>query len=131
MTSQKTPRPCLRGCRMRRMPMKGPERVTLPLMGPIVIYIQQISRAILKWVVIMLRYTLTCMQDLIPIVHVFPQPYVHTEVPCAATNASEPSESPGYQPFQGSTERGPRGFTPPIVPQIRNSVSLHPPGICS
>ena len=40
---------------------KGPQRVTLTVMGPIILYILQISVAILKWLVMLLMYILTCM----------------------------------------------------------------------
>ena len=56
----------LRGCRVGRLLKKGPETVPLPFMGPIILYILQISVAILKWLVKLLMYILTCMQRPIP-----------------------------------------------------------------
>ena len=51
---------------MRRVLKKGPETVPLPFMGPIILYILQISVAILKWLVNLLMYILTCMRRPIP-----------------------------------------------------------------
>ena len=41
--------------------MKGPERVTLPLMGFIIMYILKISAPILKWHLMLLIHILTRM----------------------------------------------------------------------
>ena len=51
---------------MRRVLKKGPETVPLPVMGPIILYILQISVAILKWLVMLLMYMLTCMRRPVP-----------------------------------------------------------------
>ena len=56
----------LEGCRVRRVLKKGPETVPLPFMGPITLCILQISVAILKWLVMLLMYMLTCMGRSIP-----------------------------------------------------------------
>ena len=45
---------------------KDPESVTLPLKGPIMMYILQISVAILKCLVMLLMYILTCLRRPIP-----------------------------------------------------------------
>ena len=45
---------------------EGPQRVTVPFMGHIILYILQISVAILKWLAMLLMYILTCMRHPIP-----------------------------------------------------------------
>ena len=62
-------------------------------------------------------------------VHVIPQPYVQSHAPHAAIHAAETSELPGYHPPKGLQKWDHGVITPPISPQVENSVSLDsPPG---